>query len=132
VPHDYFCGWNCYNDFDGQRREIVILPTSAILLSGHVTELILAAVLLLPFFFVLFLAIRGTAKPKHLLLCLPAGVLVAFVMSAFLTPTTDIVDVTLYSFPMIGLYVISIVIARFHPIYRRERVEKQRMFSSPH
>lgn len=114
-----------------QRREIVILPAGTILLSGYATELILAVVFSLPFFFVLFLAIRGTARLKHLLICLPAGVLAALVVSAFLTPTTDILDVTLYSLPMIGLYVVSIVIAWFHQIHRRERAEKQMTSSLP-
>src|SRR5215472_8165380 len=99
----------------------MILPAGTFLLSDYAKEFVLAVVFSLPFFFVLFLAIRGTARFKHLLICLPAAMLFALVVSAFLTPTTDIVDVTLYSLPMIGLYAVSIVIAWFHQIHRGER-----------
>jgi sec-independent protein translocase protein TatC len=107
----------------------LILPASTILLSDAISSYLIVAVFSLPYFFVLFLAIRGTGKPEQLLLCLPVGVFVALLVSAYLTPTTDILNVTLFSLPMIGLYVVSIVIAWFHPIHRRARAEKQRTSS---
>ena len=109
----------------------MILPASTVLLSDTIIFYLIEAAFSLLFFVVLFLAIRGTAKPKHLLICLPAGVLVALEVSAFLTPTTDILKVSLYSLPMIGLYLVSIVIGWFHPIRRRERAEKRRTPSLP-
>lgn len=113
----------------------MILPASTILLSVYATELILAVVCSLPFFVVLILAIRGTASPKRLLVFLPAGIWVAFLVSAILWPwpTTyiDIGHMTLLSLPMIGSYVVSILIAWLQQIHRRERAEKQMTSSLP-
>ena len=106
----------------------IILLAITIWLSDGISFYMITAVFSLPFFLVLFLAIRGTAKHKHLLICLPVGVLSALLVSAFLTPTTDILNLALYSLPMIGLYVVSVVIAWFHD--KRERAAKPRM-SSP-
>jgi hypothetical protein len=108
-----------------------LISARTILPSGYATDLILAVVGSLPFFFVLFWAIRGTARFKQLLNLLPAGIFGAFVAGALVTPKTDIVQMTLYSLPMIGLYVVSIVIAWFHPIHRRERAEKRIASSRP-
>src|SRR6266404_1648657 len=78
---------------------------------------------------------QGTASPKRLLVFLPAGIWVAFLVSAILWPwpTTyiDIGHMTLLSLPMIGSYVVSILIAWLQQIHRRERAEKQMTSSLP-
>jgi hypothetical protein len=109
---------------------LTLISARTILLSAYATDLILAVACSWPFFFVLFWAIRGTARLKHLLIGLPAGMFGAFVAGAIATPKTDIAQMTLYSLPMIGLYVVSIVIAWFHPINRGERAEEQMAISA--
>lgn len=109
----------------------MVLTAITVLLSDAISFYLIAAVFSLPYFVVLFLAIRGTVKPKHLLIGFPVAVLVALEVSAYLTPTTDILKVLLYSLPMIGLYVVSMVIARFHPIHRRERAGGPETSSPP-
>jgi len=49
-----------------------------------------------------------------------------FIIAAILTPTTDMLNMTIYAAPMILLYILSIGIAWLvHPRQRRKRAEKK-------
>lgn len=58
-----------------------------------------------------FLARFGIITHKFLLSKFKYAVLLAFIISAIITPTPDMVTQTILAVPMIGLYVISILIA---------------------
>ena len=65
-----------------------------------------------------FLARMGVVNHKFLLKKFKYAVLLAFIISAIITPTPDLVTQTILAVPMIALYVISILIAW---IFGRER-----------
>lgn len=73
-----------------------------------------------------FLATMGVVNAKFLFRHIRGAVLVFFVIAAVLTPTTDILNMTIYAAPMILLYILSIGIAWLvHPKQRRARREKR-------
>lgn len=73
-----------------------------------------------------FLAMMGVVNAKFLFTHIRGAVLVFFVIAAVLTPTTDILNMTIYAAPMILLYILSIGIAWLvHPKQRRARREKR-------
>jgi sec-independent protein translocase protein TatC len=68
-----------------------------------------------------FLARFGILTHKFMLSKFKYAVLLAFVVSAIITPTPDMVTQTILAVPMIGLYVISILIAW---IFGKRRMEE--------
>jgi len=73
-----------------------------------------------------FAALMGVVNAKFLIKHIRGAVLVFFIIAAVLSPTTDIVNMTIYAAPMILLYLLSIGLAWFvHPKQRRKRREKR-------
>lgn len=73
-----------------------------------------------------FAGMMGVVNAKFLLKHIRGAVLIFFIVAAVLTPTTDIMNMTIYAAPMILLYFLSIGIVWFvHPKQRRKRREKQ-------
>jgi sec-independent protein translocase protein TatC len=60
---------------------------------------------------VYFLARIGLVTPRFLLRNFKYAILIIFIVAAVITPTGDMLTQTLFATPMIGLYIISIVIA---------------------
>lgn len=73
-----------------------------------------------------FAAMMGVVTAKFLFKHIRGAVFLCFVVAAVLTPTTDIMNMTIYAAPMVLLYILSIGIAWFvHPSQRRKRKEKR-------
>jgi sec-independent protein translocase protein TatC len=73
-----------------------------------------------------FAALMGVVNAKFLFKHIRGAVLAFFIVAAVLSPTTDIMNMTIYAAPMIVLYILSIGIAWFvHPKQRRKRAEKR-------
>src|SRR5437588_151486 len=74
-----------------------------------------------------FMAVMGVVDAKFLFRHIRGAVFLFFIVAAFLTPTTDILNMTVYAAPMIGLYILSIGIAYLvHPKQRRLRAEQRK------
>lgn len=72
-----------------------------------------------------FAGMMGVVNAKFLFKHIRGAVLIFFIIAAVLTPTTDILNMTIYAAPMILLYLLSIGIVWFvHPKQRRKRAEK--------
>ena len=75
-----------------------------------------------------FAGMMGVVNAKFLFKHIRGAVLIFFVIAAFLTPTTDIMNMTIYAAPMILLYLLSIgVVWLVHPRQRRRRAEKRKL-----
>ncbi len=73
-----------------------------------------------------FAGAMGVVNAKFLFKHIRGAVLIFFVIAAILTPTTDIMNMTIYAAPMILLYFLSIgIVAIVHPRARRRRREKR-------
>jgi sec-independent protein translocase protein TatC len=73
-----------------------------------------------------FAGMMGVVNAKFLFKHIRGAVLVFFIIAAILTPTTDIMNMTVYAAPMILLYVLSIgIVWLVHPKQRRKRREKR-------
>jgi sec-independent protein translocase protein TatC len=73
-----------------------------------------------------FAAMMGVVSAKFLFKHIRGAVFICFVIAAVLTPTTDVMNMTIYAAPMVLLYVGSIGIAWFvHPSQRRKRRERR-------
>ena len=73
-----------------------------------------------------FAGAMGVVNAKFLLKHIRGAVLIFFVFAAILTPTTDIMNMTIYAAPMILLYLLSIgIVWLVHPKQRRARREKR-------
>jgi sec-independent protein translocase protein TatC len=73
-----------------------------------------------------FAAMMGVVNARFLFKHIRGAVFLCFIMAALLTPTTDIMNMTIYAAPMVLLYVLSIGIAWFvHPDQRRKRKQKR-------
>lgn len=73
-----------------------------------------------------FAGMMGVVSAKFLFKHIRGAVLIFFVIAAILTPTTDIMNMTIYAMPMILLYLLSIGIVWFvHPRQRRKRREQR-------
>jgi sec-independent protein translocase protein TatC len=73
-----------------------------------------------------FAGSMGVINAKFLLKHIRGAVLIFFIIAAILTPTTDIMNMTIYAAPMILLYVGSIgIVWLVHPRQRRRRKEKR-------
>lgn len=73
-----------------------------------------------------FAGAMGVVSAKFLFKHIRGAVLIFFVFAAILTPTTDIMNMSIYAAPMILLYILSIgVVWLVHPKQRRKRREKR-------
>lgn len=73
-----------------------------------------------------FMALMGVVDARFLFRHIRGAVFLFFVVAAFLTPTTDILNMTIYAAPMIALYILSIGIAYLvHPKQRRLRAKQR-------
>ncbi len=73
-----------------------------------------------------FAGAMGVVNAKFLFKHIRGAVLIFFVIAAILTPTTDIMNMSIYAAPMILLYILSIgIVWLVHPKQRRKRREKQ-------
>jgi sec-independent protein translocase protein TatC len=101
------------------------------ILASTYTSLFLTIILGLALIFELpivlgFAGLMGVVNAKFLIKHIRGAVLIFFIIAAVLTPTTDIMNMTIYAAPMILLYLMSIGIVWFvHPRQRRKRAEKQ-------
>ncbi|HEY6969916.1 MAG TPA: twin-arginine translocase subunit TatC [Candidatus Angelobacter sp.] len=101
------------------------------MLAHSYTDLFLTIILGLALIFELpivigFAAMMGVVSARFLFKHIRGAVFLCFVVAAVLTPTTDIMNMTIYAAPMIFLYLGSIAIAWFvHPDQRRKRKEKR-------
>ncbi|MGB8888436.1 MAG: twin-arginine translocase subunit TatC [Candidatus Korobacteraceae bacterium] len=76
---------------------------------------------------VFFLALMGILRARWMWHNFRYSILVIFIISAIITPTTDIMNMCLFAAPMIVLYLLSIGIAWFvHPTQRKKRAETSR------
>lgn len=74
-----------------------------------------------------FAGAMGVVNAKFLLKHIRGAVLIFFVIAAILTPTTDIMNMSIYAAPMVVLYFMSIgIVWLVHPKQRRKREEKKR------
>jgi len=73
-----------------------------------------------------FAGLMGVVTPKFLFKHIRGAVLIFFIIAAILTPTTDIMNMTIYAAPMVLLYILSIgIVWLVHPKQRRKRKEKR-------
>jgi sec-independent protein translocase protein TatC len=73
-----------------------------------------------------FAGSMGVINAKFLLKHIRGAVLIFFIIAAILTPTTDIMNMTIYAAPMILLYLGSIgIVWLVHPSQRRRRKQKR-------
>lgn len=74
-----------------------------------------------------FAGMMGVINAKFLFNHIRGAVLVFFIIAAILTPTTDILNMTIYAAPMILLYLLSIgLVWLVHPRQRRRRAERRK------
>jgi sec-independent protein translocase protein TatC len=74
-----------------------------------------------------FAGSMGVVNAKFLFKHIRGAVLIFFVIAAILTPTTDIMNMSIYAAPMIVLYIGSIgIVWLVHPKQRRKRAEKRK------
>ena len=73
-----------------------------------------------------FAGLMGVVNAKFLFKHIRGAVLIFFVIAAILTPTTDIMNMSIYAAPMVVLYIGSIgIVWLVHPKQRRKRREKR-------
>ncbi len=74
-----------------------------------------------------FAGAMGVVSAKFLFKHIRGAVLICVTIAAILSPTTDIMNLTIYSAPMVLLYIGSIgVVWLVHPKQRRKRAEKRK------
>jgi sec-independent protein translocase protein TatC len=74
-----------------------------------------------------FAGLMGVVSAKFLFKHIRGAVLICVTVAAILSPTTDIMNLTIYSAPMVLLYVLSIgIVWLVHPKQRRKRAEKRK------
>lgn len=74
-----------------------------------------------------FAGLMGVVNAKFLFKHIRGAVLICVTVAAILSPTTDIMNLTIYSAPMVILYVLSIgLVWLVHPRQRRKRAEKRK------
>ncbi len=101
------------------------------ILAQTYTDLFLTIILGLALIFELpivlgFAGMMGVVNAKFLFKHIRGAVLIFFIIAAILTPTTDIMNMTIYATPMILLYVGSIgIVWLVHPKQRRRRRERR-------
>ena len=74
-----------------------------------------------------FAGMMGVVNAKFLFKHIRGAVLVCVTLAAILSPTTDIMNLTIYAAPMVILYIGSIgLVWLVHPRQRRKRAEKRK------
>jgi sec-independent protein translocase protein TatC len=74
-----------------------------------------------------FAGAMGVVSAKFLFKHIRGAVLIFFVIAAILTPTTDIMNMSIYAAPMVLLYIGSIgIVWMVHPKQRRKRADKRK------
>jgi len=74
-----------------------------------------------------FAGAMGVVNAKFLIKHIRGAVLICVTLAAILSPTTDIMNLTIYSAPMVLLYILSIgLVWLVHPRQRRKRAEKRK------
>ena len=74
-----------------------------------------------------FAGAMGVVNAKFLFKHIRGAVLIFFVIAAVLTPTTDLMNMSIYAAPMILLYIGSIgIVWLVHPKQRRKRADKRK------
>src|SRR6476660_343015 len=74
-----------------------------------------------------FAGAMGVVSAKFLFKHIRGAVLIFFVSAAILTPTTDIMNMSIYAAPMVLLYIGSIgIVWLVHPRQRRKRADKRK------
>ncbi|SRR6266700_571353 len=74
-----------------------------------------------------FAGAMGVVNARFLFKHIRGAVLICVTVAAILSPTTDIMNLTIYSAPMVLLYILSIgVVWLVHPRQRRKRAEKRK------
>jgi sec-independent protein translocase protein TatC len=74
-----------------------------------------------------FAGAMGVVSAKFLFKHIRGAVLIFFIIAAVLTPTTDIMNMSIYAAPMILLYIGSIgIVWMVHPRQRRKRADKRK------
>jgi sec-independent protein translocase protein TatC len=103
----------------------------SVIMVDEYTDLFLTIMLGLALIFELpivlgFAGMMGVVSAKFLFKHIRGAVLICFVIAAILTPTTDMMNMTIYAAPMILLYILSIgIVWLVHPRQRRKRAEKR-------
>ncbi len=98
---------------------------------GEYTDLFLTIIIGLGIVFelpivVFFLSLMGMVTAGWMWRNFRYAILVIFIIAAIVTPTTDIVNMTVFAAPMVVLYLLSIIIAFVvHPANRRKRELKK-------
>jgi sec-independent protein translocase protein TatC len=94
---------------------------------GEYTDLFLTIIIGMGLIFelpivVFFLALMGVVSAGWMWRNFRYSILVIFIISAIVTPTTDILNMCIFAAPMVALYAVSIAIAWLvHPKQRRKR-----------
>lgn len=96
---------------------------------GEYTDLFLTIILGLGLIFelpilVFFLSMMGVITAGWMWRNLRYSILAIFVIAAIVTPTTDIMNMCIFAAPMVGLYLLSIVIAWMFNPKRRKRAKQ--------
>jgi sec-independent protein translocase protein TatC len=74
-----------------------------------------------------FAGLMGVVNAKFLFKHIRGAILICVTVAAILSPTTDIMNLTIYAAPMVLLYIASIaVVWVVHPRQRRKRAEKRK------
>ncbi|HEY1937068.1 MAG TPA: twin-arginine translocase subunit TatC [Candidatus Angelobacter sp.] len=74
-----------------------------------------------------FAGMMGVVNAKFLFKHIRGAVLICVTVAAILSPTTDVMNLTIYSAPMVLLYIMSIgLVWLVHPKQRRKRAEKRK------
>lgn len=103
----------------------------SVIMVDEYTDLFLTIMLGLALIFELpivlgFAGLMGVVNARFLFKHIRGAVLICFVIAAILTPTTDMMNMTIYAAPMILLYILSIgIVWLVHPKQRRKRAEKR-------
>src|SRR5882672_10962740 len=98
---------------------------------GEYTDLFLTIILGMGVIFempilIFFLALMGIVTAGWMWRNLRYSILAIFTIAAIVTPTTDIMNMCVFAAPMVGLYLVSIVIAWLvHPKQRRARAARK-------
>src|SRR5579884_1067353 len=115
----YPAALNFLIDFSKQFQPMITI--------GEYTDLFLTIIIGLGVIFempilVFFLSLMGVVTAGWMWRNLRYSILVIFIIAAIVTPTTDIMNMCIFAAPMVGLYVLSILIAFLvHPTRRNRK-----------
>ncbi len=98
---------------------------------GEYTQLFLSIILGMGVIFempvlIFFLALMGIVSAGFMWKNFRYAILAIFVLAAIITPTPDVLNMCIFAAPMVGLYLVSILVAwAVHPKQRAKRKERQ-------